>query len=80
MPGSIGLPEMLIVLVLALIVLGPKRLPSAGRSLGSGLRQFKDGLGGAVDEMGTELDRPTSERAVPADATDAPDREVASSS
>jgi len=58
MPASIGLPEMLIVLVLALIVLGPKRLPSAGRSLGSGLRQFKDALGGTADEIGTARDRP----------------------
>jgi sec-independent protein translocase protein TatA len=41
---SIGAPEIIIVLVLALLVLGPKRLPDAGRSLGQGLRNFKDGL------------------------------------
>ena len=34
------------VAVLALIVLGPKRLPSAGRSLGQSIREFKDGIGG----------------------------------
>ncbi|MGI8595046.1 MAG: twin-arginine translocase TatA/TatE family subunit [Solirubrobacteraceae bacterium] len=34
-------------MVLALIVLGPKRLPDAGRSLGRGLREFKDSLTGA---------------------------------
>ena len=38
----IGLPEM----VTALIVLGPKRLPEAGRGLGRGLREFKDGIAG----------------------------------
>lgn len=43
---SIGAPEMLIVLVIALLVLGPKRLPEAGRSLGKGMREFKDGITG----------------------------------
>ena len=36
--------ELAIVLVIALIILGPKRLPSAGRSLGRGMREFKDSL------------------------------------
>ncbi|HEV2062117.1 MAG TPA: twin-arginine translocase TatA/TatE family subunit [Solirubrobacteraceae bacterium] len=44
---GIGLPEMIIVLVIALIVLGPKRLPSAGRSLGNGMREFKDAITGS---------------------------------
>ena len=43
---NIGLPEMLIVLVIALLVLGPKKLPEAGRSLGRGMREFKDSLSG----------------------------------
>ncbi|MGA8744676.1 MAG: twin-arginine translocase TatA/TatE family subunit [Solirubrobacterales bacterium] len=38
--------HLLIVLVVALLVLGPKRLPQVGRSLGSGIRQFKDSLEG----------------------------------
>ncbi len=38
---SIGPMELVIVLVLALIILGPKRLPDAGRSLGRGMREFK---------------------------------------
>ncbi|WP_349260378.1 twin-arginine translocase TatA/TatE family subunit [Baekduia sp.] len=37
----IGVPEMLIILVIALVVLGPKKLPEAGKSLGSGMREFK---------------------------------------
>jgi sec-independent protein translocase protein TatA len=40
--------ELVIVLVIALLVLGPKRLPSAGRSVGQGLREFKQSLNGAV--------------------------------
>lgn len=41
---SIGPMELVIVLVVALLVLGPKRLPDAGRSLGRGLREFKDAI------------------------------------
>lgn len=38
--------HLLVVLVIAVLVLGPKKLPEAGRSLGSGIRQFKDSLDG----------------------------------
>jgi sec-independent protein translocase protein TatA len=44
--SNIGPLELIIVLVIALIVLGPKRLPEAGRSIGKGLREFKDALSG----------------------------------
>jgi sec-independent protein translocase protein TatA len=43
---SVGFPEMLVILVLALIVLGPKKLPDAGRSLGNGMREFRNSLSG----------------------------------
>ena len=43
---NIGPMELVIVLALALLILGPKRLPDAGRSLGRGMREFKDSLGG----------------------------------
>ena len=46
MPMNIGPMELIIVLVIALIVLGPKRLPEAGRSVGKGLREFKESLSG----------------------------------
>lgn len=42
----LGVPEMLVILVIALIVLGPKKLPEAGKSLGKGMREFKDSLSG----------------------------------
>jgi len=44
---NIGPTELAIVLVLALIILGPKRLPEAGRGLGRSMREFKDALKGA---------------------------------
>jgi sec-independent protein translocase protein TatA len=50
---NIGPMELVVVLVIALLVLGPKRLPSAGRALGEGLRGFKDSLNGKArhDEL-----------------------------
>jgi sec-independent protein translocase protein TatA len=43
---NIGLPEILVVLVIALIVFGPKRLPELGRSLGRGIREFRGSVSG----------------------------------
>jgi sec-independent protein translocase protein TatA len=49
MPGWIGFPELLILLVVVLLVFGPKRLPEMGRSLGKGMREFKDSVTGKDD-------------------------------
>ena len=46
MPVSVGPTELIIVLVIALLVLGPKRLPEVGRSVGRGMREFKDSISG----------------------------------
>ena len=43
---TIGPMELAIVLVVALLILGPKRLPAAGRSLGQGMREFKQSITG----------------------------------
>lgn len=42
--GGIGPMEVIVVLVIALMVLGPKKLPEAGKSLGNGIREFKASL------------------------------------
>jgi sec-independent protein translocase protein TatA len=47
---SIGPLELVVVLVIALIVLGPKRLPDAGRSLGRSMREFKGAISGGSDD------------------------------
>jgi sec-independent protein translocase protein TatA len=45
-PGWIGIPELLVLLLVILLVFGPKRLPEMGRSLGRGMREFKDSITG----------------------------------
>jgi sec-independent protein translocase protein TatA len=59
---SIGPMELIIVLAIALIVLGPKKLPDAGRSLGKGLREFKDSVAGRDRDDAGELPAPEPER------------------
>ncbi|MDX6412831.1 MAG: sec-independent protein translocase protein TatA [Gaiellaceae bacterium] len=52
MPGFIGFPEILLLGVVVLLVFGPKRLPEMGRSLGKGMREFKDSVtGDKKDEL-----------------------------
>ena len=57
---NVGPMELIIVLIVALIVLGPKRLPEVGRSLGNGIREFKDSLSGehGDDEMHVDVEDP----------------------
>jgi len=45
-PFNIGAPELIIVMIIALIVLGPKKLPEVGKSIGRGLREFKHSVSG----------------------------------
>ncbi len=58
--GSIGLPELLIVLFVILLVLGPKRLPALGRSVGGGIRELKDSIRKRDDDDGAELTAATT--------------------
>ena len=71
---NIGPMELIVVLVIALIILGPKRLPDVGKSIGRGLKEFKDGVGGLAgggDEPSTEITAAmTDER--PAEKTGSP--------
>ena len=74
MPGWIGPWEILILLLIVLLVFGPKRLPELGRSLGRGMREFKDSVksGGDEREEPQELPPPAkSESSAPPRERDA---------
>jgi len=45
-PFNIGPGELIVVLIIALLVLGPKKLPDMAKSLGHGMREFKDSVSG----------------------------------
>ena len=51
MPFRVGPMELLIVLGVALLVFGPKKIPELGKGLGEGLRGFKDGMKGVTDDV-----------------------------
>ena len=77
MPGFIGFPELLLLGLVVLLVFGPKRLPEMGRSMGKGLREFKNSIGGPeheheIDEAVIELPpgfaQPDAKTATPTEA------------
>lgn len=62
--SNIGTGEIILLLLVALLLFGAKRLPEIGRSLGSGMREFKDSVSGV--SKATELPVPTPEAPKPA--------------
>jgi sec-independent protein translocase protein TatA len=58
-----GISGLIIILVVALLIFGPKRLPEIGRSLGRGMREFKDSVSGKDDKP--ELPRPAPDDSPP---------------
>jgi sec-independent protein translocase protein TatA len=71
---NVGPLELAIVLIIALIVFGPKRLPELGRSLGRGIREFRGSLGGDDDDSERHGEIESSKRSAGGDA----EREAAS--
>ena len=57
--GNIGAGELIVVAIIALIVIGPKKLPDVARSVGTGVREFKDSIAGATrfDDDDDDVDR-----------------------
>jgi len=67
--------DLLVVLLIVLLIFGPKRLPGLGKSLGHGLREFKDGITGKSDTDEEERPELTAASATPPAATN--DRDAA---
>jgi sec-independent protein translocase protein TatA len=66
---EIGISGIILILIVALLVFGPKRLPEMGRSLGKGMREFKDSISGKDDD---DRDEPV-QRAIGTQDTTAPE-------
>jgi sec-independent protein translocase protein TatA len=58
---GIGPLELAIVLVIVLLIFGPKRLPGLGRQLGSGMREFKDSITGKSKDESEDAAQPAAE-------------------
>lgn len=73
---NIGPMEIAIVLIIALVVFGPKKLPELGKSVGTGFREFKDGVSGVTDDVNVKSDKPevtaTAAPAAPAEPVKEP--------
>ena len=69
MPGWIGFPELIVLLLVLLLIFGPKRLPEMGRSLGKGMREFKDSV--SKHTGGEDDDEPAEQPSLPV-ATEQP--------
>ncbi|WP_084473917.1 Sec-independent protein translocase subunit TatA/TatB, partial [Deinococcus pimensis] len=48
---GLGAPEILVILLIALVIFGPKKLPELGKSLGQGIREFRRGTNGLKEEL-----------------------------
>ena len=52
---NIGPLELMVILLLALVVVGPSKLPEVGRSIGNGMREFKESLSGAKPDPDDDI-------------------------
>ena len=72
MLGSIGMPELILIFIVALIVFGPKKLPEIGKSLGKGLAEFKKASDDFKQSIQKEVDGLKEESRVETPAAPAP--------
>lgn len=58
--GLLQPSHLIIILIIALVFLGPKRIPEAGRALGQGLKEFKGSISGGTEEHQQVADQPAA--------------------
>ncbi len=81
--GSIGMPELIVIFVIALIIFGPRKLPELGRSLGKSINEFKRASNELKSTLEEEIrvdEQRTAAKAPETPATHAPDSSVSRSS
>jgi sec-independent protein translocase protein TatA len=66
MPSFIGFPELIVLIIVLLLIFGPKRLPEIGKSMGKGMREFKDSVTGKDDEPTELTATPVEQQTTPA--------------
>jgi sec-independent protein translocase protein TatA len=81
--GSIGMPELIVIFVIALIIFGPRKLPELGRSLGKSINEFKRASNELKSTLEEEIrvdEQRTAAKASETPATSTPDSSVSRSS
>ena len=69
---GMGMPEILLIMAVALIVIGPKKLPELAKTLGRAFGEFRKATSDLKETLTVDLDAPTSSPAVPPPAEDPP--------
>jgi sec-independent protein translocase protein TatA len=70
--GPLGWPEIIVILVVLLLIFGAKRLPEMGRSLGKGMREFKDSVSGIGNDTPSESSQNAAPPELPPVSSEAP--------
>lgn len=63
--GSVGMPELVVILVIALMVFGPRRLPELGKAVGQTINEFKKGANGLRESVEAEIERDKQRQVAP---------------
>ena len=73
--GPLGMPEIIIILVVVLLIFGPKNLPKLGKAIGRSVKSLRDGMDGEKDEAKAAKSEPAKSEVV-ADAVEAPEEKA----
>jgi sec-independent protein translocase protein TatA len=76
MLGSVGMPELIIILVIALMVFGPRKLPELGRAVGQTMNEFRKGMNNIRDTVEEEARKEQQQKPAQNTADTEPRRQV----